>query len=208
MEVRSAIQNIFVEHKRRYGYRRVSKELRRRGMLVNHKRVSRLMREDNLLAVQPKAFVVTTDSDHDFEVYLNLASRMKLTGLNQLWVADMTYIRLREWVFLAVILDAFSRRLCRGAAKTRHDSKYESAGESIRQRQLRELHQDSQARGNLRERVPRPGSSPRKHCGVHRQLLQSRAAPFSARLPAARGVRAGGQPRDDVAGSDHEFFQA
>ena len=102
MEVRSAIQNIFVEHKRRYGYRRVSKELRRRGMLVNHKCVSRLMREDNLLAVQPRAFVVTTDSDHDFEVYLNLASRMKLTGLNQLWVADITYIRLhREWVFLA-----------------------------------------------------------------------------------------------------------
>ena len=112
MEVRSAIQNVFVEHKRRYGYRRVSKELRRRGMLVNHKRVARLMREDNLLAVQPKSFVVTTDSDHEFEVYLNLARRMKLTGINQLWVADITYIRLcREFVFLAVILDGFSRRV-------------------------------------------------------------------------------------------------
>ncbi|HKD04546.1 MAG TPA: IS3 family transposase [Bryobacteraceae bacterium] len=112
MEVRSAIQNIFAEHKRRYGYRRVSKELRRRGMLVNHKRVLRLMREDHLLAVQPRAFVVTTDSAHDFEVYLNLASRMKLTGVNQLWVADITYIRLhREWVFLAVILDSFSRKV-------------------------------------------------------------------------------------------------
>jgi transposase InsO family protein len=112
MEVRSAIQRIFAEHRRRYGYRRVSAELRRRGLLVNHKRVSRLMREDNLLAVQPKAFVVTTDSDHELEVYLNLASRMKLTGVNQLWVADITYIRLhREWVFLAVILDAFSRKV-------------------------------------------------------------------------------------------------
>jgi putative transposase len=112
MEVRSTIQLIFAEHKRRYGYRRVSKELRRRGMLVNHKRVQRLMREDNLLAVQPKAFVITTDSNHDLEVYLNLASRMKLTGVNQLWVADITYIRLhREWVFLAVILDAFSRKV-------------------------------------------------------------------------------------------------
>ena len=112
MEVRSAIQNVFVEHKRRYGYRRVSKELQRRGMLVNHKRVARLMREDNLLAVQPKSFVVTTDSDHEFEVYLNLASRMKLTGINQLWVADITYIRLhREFVFLAVILDTFSRKV-------------------------------------------------------------------------------------------------
>ncbi|MCU1305304.1 MAG: family transposase orfB [Candidatus Sulfotelmatobacter sp.] len=112
MEVRSAIQNIFAEHKRRYGYRRVSKELRRRGMLVNHKRVSRLMREDNLLGVQPRAFVVTTDSDHELEVHLNLASRMKLTGVDQLWVADITYIRLhREFVFLAVILDVFSRKV-------------------------------------------------------------------------------------------------
>jgi putative transposase len=112
MEVRSTIQLIFAEHKSRYGYRRVSKELRRRGMLVNHKRVQRLMHEDNLLAIQPKAFVITTDSDHDLEVYLNLASRMKLTGINQLWVADITYIRLhREWVFLAVILDAFSRKV-------------------------------------------------------------------------------------------------
>jgi transposase InsO family protein len=112
MEVRSTIQKIFAEHKRRYGYRRVSAELRRRGLPVNHKRVARLMREDHLLAVQPKAFVITTDSEHDLEVYLNLASRMKLSGLNQLWVADITYIRLhREWVFLAVILDAFSRKV-------------------------------------------------------------------------------------------------
>lgn len=77
MQVRSTIQQIFAEHKRRYGYRRVSTELRRRGMLVNHKRVARLMREDNLLAIQPKAFVVTTDSDHRLEVHLSLASRMK-----------------------------------------------------------------------------------------------------------------------------------
>ena len=112
MEVRSEIQKIFAEHKRRYGYRRVSAELRRRGHVVNYKRVARLMREDNLLAVQPKAFVVTTDSDHDLEVYLNLASRMKLTGVNQLWVADITYIRLKqEWVYLAVILDAYSRKV-------------------------------------------------------------------------------------------------
>jgi putative transposase len=112
MEARSVIQQIAVEHRRRYGYRRISAELRRRGMRVNHKRVLRIMREDNLLAVQPRAFVVTTDSDHEFEVYLNLASRMKLTGMNQLWVADITYIRLqREFVYLAVILDAFSRKV-------------------------------------------------------------------------------------------------
>jgi transposase InsO family protein len=112
MEVRSAIQQIAVEHRRRYGYRRISAELRRRGMLVNHKRVARIMREDNLLAVQPRAFVVTTDSQHELEVYLNLASRMKLTGINQLWVSDITYIRLhREFVYLAVILDAYSRKV-------------------------------------------------------------------------------------------------
>ena len=112
MEVRSAIQKIAVEHRRRYGYRRISAELRRQGMLVNHKRVLRIIREDNLLAVQPRAFVVTTDSDHEFEVYLNLASRMKLTGMNQLWVADITYIRLqKEFVYLAIILDAFSRKV-------------------------------------------------------------------------------------------------
>src|SRR3989454_9943014 len=112
MELRSAIQQIVLEHRRRYGYRRIAAELRRCGMLVNHKRVARIMREDNLLAVQPCAFVVTTDSQHQLEVYLNLASRMKLTGVDQLWVADITYIRLhREFVYLAVILDAYSRKV-------------------------------------------------------------------------------------------------
>ena len=112
MEVRSAIQQVVIEHRRRYGYRRVAAELRRRGMVVNHKRVLRLMREDNLLAVQPRAFKVTTDSNHDLEVYLNLADRMKLTGIDQLWVADITYIRLKtEFVYLAVILDGFSRKV-------------------------------------------------------------------------------------------------
>jgi putative transposase len=110
MEVRSAIQQIAMEHRRRYGYRRISAELRRRGMPVNHKRVARIMREDNLLAVQPRQFVATTKSDHKLEVYLNLARRMKLTGIDQLWVADITYIRLKtEFVYLAVILDGFSR---------------------------------------------------------------------------------------------------
>src|SRR5438552_8343915 len=95
MEVRSAIQQVTLEHRRRYGYRRITAELRRRGMRVNHKRVWRMMREDKLLAVQPKHFVTTTDSKHTLEVYLNLARRLKLTGIDQLWVADITYIRLR-----------------------------------------------------------------------------------------------------------------
>jgi putative transposase len=112
MEVRSAIQEIAVEHKRRYGYRRITAELRHRGMCVNHKRVGRLMRLDNLLAVRPSAFVATTNSNHDFEIHVNLAKRMQLTGINQLWIADITFVRLREeFVYLAVVLDAFSRKV-------------------------------------------------------------------------------------------------
>lgn len=112
MMVRAEMQQIALAHRRRYGYRRITAELRRRGLLVNHKRVARLMREDNLLAVQPRAFVVTTEAQHDLEVYLNLASRLTLTGVNQLWVADITYIRLcAEFVYLAVILDGFSRKV-------------------------------------------------------------------------------------------------
>ena len=80
-------------------------ELRRRGMVVNHKRVLRMTRTDNLLAVRFRKFVLTTDSRHDCQVYVNLAGRMTLTGINQLWVADITYIRLRaEFVFLAVVI--------------------------------------------------------------------------------------------------------
>jgi transposase InsO family protein len=112
MEVRAAIQVVVLEHRRRYGYRRVTRELRRQGLVVNHKRVARLMREDNLLSVQPRAWVTTTDSRHELAVYMNLAMRMKITGINQLWVADITYIRLAgEFVYLAVVLDIYSRKV-------------------------------------------------------------------------------------------------
>ena len=95
MATRAAIQEIFVLHQRRYGRRRITAELRRRGMLVNHKRVGRLMRADNLLALQRKAYVVTTDSQHGLEVYLNVAAHLRLSVVYQLRVADITYIRLR-----------------------------------------------------------------------------------------------------------------
>src|SRR5438309_9137944 len=95
-----------------YGRRRITHELRRGGWQVNSKRVHRLMREDNLLCVRKRKFIVTTDSNHGKKVYPNLARKMMLTNVDQLWVADITYIRLREeFVFLAVILDAFSRRV-------------------------------------------------------------------------------------------------
>ena len=111
MELRNAIQKIAISRPS-YGYRRVQAELKRRGQQVNHKRVRRLMREDNLLCVRRRSFVRTTDSKHGFTVYPNLAKGMVLTDINQLWVADITYIRLRsEFVYLAVILDAYSRRV-------------------------------------------------------------------------------------------------
>lgn len=111
MELRDAIQRIALEWPS-YGRRRITQELRRRGWTVNPKRVQRLMREDNLLCVRKRKFVVTTDSNHGKKVYPNLARQMMLTNVDQLWVADITYIRLREeFVFLAVILDAYSRRV-------------------------------------------------------------------------------------------------
>jgi putative transposase len=111
MELRNAIQKIAL-NRPSYGYRRVQAELGRRGHQVNHKRVRRLMREDNLLCVRRRSFVRTTDSKHGFRVYPNLAREMVLTDLNQLWVADITYIRLQsEFVYLAVLLDAYSRRV-------------------------------------------------------------------------------------------------
>jgi transposase InsO family protein len=111
MELRDAIQKLALKMPA-YGYRRVTAALQAAGRVVNHKRVLRLMRADNLLCLRKKAFVRTTDSDHELRIYPNLAREMKVTGLNQLWVADITYIRLQlEFIYLAVILDAFSRRV-------------------------------------------------------------------------------------------------
>jgi putative transposase len=112
LDLRDEIQRIALEWPC-YGWRRMRAELRRRGWKVNHKRVRRIMREDNLLCLRHRKFVVTTtDSDHSRKVYPNLAGQMTLSGINQLWVADITYIRLEmEFVYLAVVIDAFSRRV-------------------------------------------------------------------------------------------------
>jgi putative transposase len=159
MEVRAEVQAIVLEHRRRYGYRRVTAELRRRGMAVNHKRVARLMQEDQLLALRHKPWETTTDSGHELRVYLNLARRMELSAPDQLWVADITYIRLaREFVYLALVLDGFSRRAVGWALRRNlqaqlaveglemaiqqrqpalglvHHSEHEPAGQSLRQR--------------------------------------------------------------------------
>jgi putative transposase len=111
MELRDAMQRIALEWPS-YGRPRITAELRRQGWTVNPKRVYRLMREDNLLCLRRRKFVITTDSAHGLPVYPNRARELVLTGLDQLWVADITYIRLEwEFVYLAVILDAFSRRV-------------------------------------------------------------------------------------------------
>jgi len=110
--IRDAVQRVAIANKF-YGYRRVAYQLVREGFVVNHKHVLRLMREDNLLCLRKRSFVpMTTDSKHNWRVVPNLARGMELTAIDQLWVADITYIRMQEeFVYLAVVLDAFSRRV-------------------------------------------------------------------------------------------------
>ena len=109
--LRDQIQQIAVEMPA-YGYRRITAALQRQGIRVNRKRVLRLMRQDNLLCLRKKRFVPTTNSEHGFCVYPNLAAALGVTGIDPLWVADITYVRLEsEFVYLAVLLDAYSRRV-------------------------------------------------------------------------------------------------
>jgi transposase InsO family protein len=109
--LRDAIQRLALKE-RHNGYRRIGRLLKREGWVINHKRVLRLMRQDNLLSIRRRRFVVTTDSEHGWRVYPNLARRMVVHDVNQLWVADITYVRLqREFIYLAVIVDVYSRRV-------------------------------------------------------------------------------------------------
>jgi transposase InsO family protein len=110
-ELRGAIQRLALKH-RYYGYRRIAVLLQREGLVAGAKKVRRLMREDNLLAIRRRKFVATTDSDHCLRVWPNLAQYLELSNINQLWVADFTFVRLEEeFVYLAVLLDAYSRRV-------------------------------------------------------------------------------------------------
>ena len=111
MDLRDAIQRVALKWPS-YGRPRITAELKRQGWKVGPNRVRRIMREDNLLCVRKRKFMVTTNSNHDRKVYPNLKSEMELSRINQLWVADITYIRLEaEFVYLAVVIDAFSRRV-------------------------------------------------------------------------------------------------
>lgn len=111
-DLRDCIQRLSLAH-RHYGYRRIAAQLRREGRIVNAKRVLRLMRQDNLLCLRASPFVPrTTDSHHGFAVVPNLTRGLKPGGVDQIWVADITYVRLGEaFVYLAVVLDAFSRKV-------------------------------------------------------------------------------------------------
>jgi putative transposase len=122
LALRDRVQRLALKY-RYYGYRPITKLLKREGWLVNHKRVLRLMREDNLLSLRRKKFVVTTASDHDWQVYPNLGRRMHVTGMDQLWAADITYVRLqREFIYVAVIIDVYSRRIVGWAISRNLDS--------------------------------------------------------------------------------------
>lgn len=108
VELRDLIQRLALRCPA-YGRPRLTAELKRQGWAVNHKRVGRIQREDNLLCLRKRKFLATTDSRPDFRVYPNLARKFVPTAVNQLWVADITYIRLaEEFIYLAVILDAYS----------------------------------------------------------------------------------------------------
>ncbi len=117
--LRDSIQRVAIAN-RQYGYRRLAIEIRRAGRAINHKRLLRLMRQDNLLCLRRRSFLpMTTDSSHGWRVVPNLARHMMPTGLDQLWVADITYIRLQEeFAYLAIVLDAFSRRVVGWALAT------------------------------------------------------------------------------------------
>jgi putative transposase len=141
MNLRNEIQHIALRWPA-YGYRRVHAELVRQGWQVNHKRVLRLMRVDDLLCIRRRKFVFTTDSRHGLPIYPNLVEGLVLSGVDQLWVADITYIRLQlEFIYLAVLLDAFSRR-CIGWAL---------------QRTLETTLALEALRMGLRRRTPKPG---------------------------------------------------
>jgi putative transposase len=127
-DLRDRIEQIVVEFAR-YGYRRVTYQLRREGWEVNHKRVARIMREQSLQCQIKRRWVQTTDSDHGYRIYPNLVKGLEVTGCNQVWVADITYIRiLAGFVYLAVVLDLFSRKVIGWALSEQIDTELTLAG--------------------------------------------------------------------------------
>jgi hypothetical protein len=235
--LRDAIQRLALKH-RHYGYRRIGALLRREGWQANHKRVLRLMREDNLLCLRQTPFVpMTTNSHHNWCVVPNLTRGIVLNGLDQLWVADITYLHLaEEFGYLAVILDAFSRKGCRlgtGCASAggtsdfgaddgdhskatetrrsdpsfrsgrpicmqrirgnlggaRHPAQHEPRRQSLRQRQGRKLHENSEAGRDQWKQLSQIEPGSKRDRSLHGNRLQPPAAAFGSGLSLARRVR-------------------
>lgn len=127
-DLRDRIEQIVVEFAR-YGYRRVTYQLRREGWKVNHKRVARIMREQSLQCQIKRRWVRTTDSEHGYRIYPNLVKGLLVGALNQVWVADITYIRiLTGFLYLAVVLDLFSRKVIGWALSEQIDAELTLAG--------------------------------------------------------------------------------
>ena len=127
-EIRDQIHKEALKH-RRFGYRRITVLLKRQGVAVGEGVVRRILRSDNLVAVRKRKFVVATDSKHPFTAYSNLVQYVRVETNNQLWVADMTYIRLgREFVCMAVVLDVFSRKVVGLVAGSRYDQSIAAGG--------------------------------------------------------------------------------
>ena len=168
--------------RRSEGYRRITRRLRDEGLVVNAKRVLRLMRADNLLSLRKRAFVPpTTDSRHKFAVAPNLAARIEPTGPDQLWVADITYVRLAEgFVYLAVVIDAFSRKAVGFALDDHLEARLAVAALDMA----------------LAQRKPRPGLIHHSDRGV-----QYACADYGARLDAfgfQRSMSRPGNPYDNA----------
>lgn len=181
MEIRDEMQKIAVESPA-YGYRRITSELQRRGFAINHKRVLRMMREDNLLCVRRNKFALTTDSRHNLPVYPNLAAKVVPAQINQLWVADITYIRLRvEFVYLAVILDAFSRRVIGWALGRTLEAKLAGAALEMA----------------IRQRKPKPGLVHHSDRGV--QYASAEYTDLLKRQEAQISMSRKGNPYDNAA---------
>jgi len=165
----------------RYGYRRVTAQLHNEGLIVDHKKVMRLMKE-NALSVRPRRrFVVTTDSSHNGPIFANLTKRIVLSGPNQLWVADITYIAIASgFVYLAVILDAWSRRVVGYAT---------GCGRPAHRRQIDPL--SPQGCDHLAQTTARLHPPFRSRAAIRRRRLPRRAR-------QARPQRVDGAPRQPV----------
>jgi len=185
-DLRDQIQKLSLQ-RRFEGYRRITQRLRNLGLVVNAKRVLRLMKDDNLLALRKKPFVPrTTDSRHPFPIAANLIKGLTPTGINQIWVADITYVRLGEaHVYLAVVLDAYSRKVVGWALKDYLDARLPLAALDMA----------------IAERNPPPGLIHHSDRG-----LQYACAEYAARLARRQIQRSMSRPGNPYENAKAESF--